>query len=327
MEIPSNNPSESILFITLGSLHQIEGGVSEFNEKDSIISRLPFDSIFTLLQTRAKALEWILGDTETTWQGINIRNHEYNKQLILLDFGGNENNACYLPAIERFCGRFFLALGNDIRKKIVELNNHLIFLCGLYGLSSVMEPIQRYNCPVELGFRNIEIWTLENTLTDLLLEYIKCNSIVRVFDFSAVEACRRLISWNEIHTALPGNVFHCFSKIGFGDDALIPFAYEIEKLFIDFSKDDSLSIKPGWEDNDIIFNNIATTRLDIPHKPDYFAWSKADEIERRRRGILRLLEEADKYNKKKKENIRSKINRLQKSERITIGKQKCVILF
>ena len=35
------NPNSNILFVTLGSMHQLSGGMNEYNEQDSITSRLP----------------------------------------------------------------------------------------------------------------------------------------------------------------------------------------------------------------------------------------------------------------------------------------------
>ncbi len=111
------SPSSSILIVTLGSLHQLDGGTDVFKEQDSVLSRLPDDSRSELINKRGEAFRWLKNDRAARWQGIPIADHEYNRRLVRgREFGGNEKDALYRPALERFQGEFYLALGIEGRQ-------------------------------------------------------------------------------------------------------------------------------------------------------------------------------------------------------------------
>jgi len=304
-------PSSNILIVTLGSLHQAEGGGHEYNEQDSILSRLPTDSKFQLIETRAKAFKWLKEDKTAKWQGIPIADHEYNKGLVCgREFGGNDEDALYYPALRRFEGKFFLTLGIEGKRAAYLSHHHILLLCGLYGLSTLMEPVQRYNCPVETNLKNFDIWTEDNTLTDIFLDYIKQHGIVRVFDLAATEPRRRLISWPAIHNQLKGNVLHCFSTIGAGDDALIPFGQLMARFLLGASTEKLLAIEPETEEDGIVFRDIDRPSSDMPHEAQLRGWNQADEIERRRRGIIRFLDRVERSRGSRHEITGDRVSRL-----------------
>ncbi len=310
-------PSSRILFITLGSLNQAEGGVRKYDEHDSILSRLPTDSKKRLLQTRAQAFKWLKEDRDATWQGVSIAQHEYNKGLVCgQDFGGDDANALYRPALDRFAGRFFLALGPEGKDVAASSQHHTLLLCGLYGLSTFMEPVQRYNCPVETNLKNFSIWTEDNTLTDILIDYIKEHDIARVFDFAATESRRRLISWPAVHHELRGNVLHCFSTRAAGDDALIQFGQLMARFLLNAPSDRLLAIQPETERNGIMFRDIDRPRSDMPHEVERRAWSQADETERKRRGVIRFLDKAEGAHGRWEESTTGRVARLKDRRRI-----------
>ena len=259
-------PTSKILVVTLGSLHQLAGGVPDYNEQDSVLFQLPPDSSHLLLETRAKAFKWLKEDKAAQWQGIPISEHEYNKSLVRgRDFGGYDTSALYHPALRRFEGRFFQALGLEGKREMYLSQHHILLLCGLYGLSALMEPIQRYNCPVETNLKNFDIWTQDNTLTDILLDYIRKHEIERVFDFAATEPRRRLVSWPAIYNELKGNVLHCFSTTAAGDDALIPFGQLMAKFLLNAPAEKLLAIRPETETAGIVFRDIDPARPDKAH--------------------------------------------------------------
>ena len=308
----------NILIVTLGSLNQAEGGVHEYNEQDSLLSRLPPDSRFQLIETRAKAFKWLKEDKNAKWEGIPIADHEYNKGLVRgHDFGGNDENALYYPALRRFEGRFFLTLGTEGKRAAYLSQHHILLLCGLYGLSTLMEPVQRYNCPVETNLKNFDIWTTDNTLTDILVDYIEQHGIVRVFDLAATEPRRRLISWPAIHNQLKGNVLHCFSTVGAGDDALIPFGQLMARFLLDASTEKLLAIKPEAEENVVVFRDIDRPRSDMPRETELRGWNQADEIERRRRGVIRFLDKVERSRGSRQETPGNRVARLENKEKIS----------
>ncbi len=254
-----------ILVVTLGSMHQEAGGTSDYHEHDSILSQIPTEARTLLLNTRAKALTWLQQDKTAKWQGILISQHEWNKNLAYgRDFGGDDRRAQYRPALERFKGRFYKTLGTEGRGQISQTEHHILFVCGLYGLMTPLEPIQCYNCPVELSLGNFNIWTEDASLTKILLAYIKKHKIIRVFDFTATEPRRRLINWSAIHDELKDNVLHCFSRMVAGDAALIDFGELMKSFLLTASSEKLLSIEPETEEGDIVFRDVAQPRSDMP---------------------------------------------------------------
>lgn len=314
------SPANKILIVTLGSFHQAEGGMRKYNEQDSILSRLPVNSRFRLLETRAKAFKWLKEDKTAKWQGIRLSEHEYNKSLVRgRDFGGEDTSALYYPALQRFEGRFFLKLGTEGKHAMFSSRHHILLLCGLYGLSALMEPVQRYNCPVETNLKNFDIWTEDDTLTDVLLDYIREQGIVRVFDFTATEPRRRLISWLAVHNELKGNVLHCFSTTAAGDDALIPFGQIMAKFILNTPEEKLLAINPETEGGGIVFRDIDRPRSDMPRQAELRAWNQADEIERRRRGVIRYLDKVERSRGTRQESTRKRITRLMQKGKIDRG--------
>ena len=75
--------------------------------------------------------------------------------------------------------------GVEGKEKLLRSQHHVLILSGLYGLVTPTEPIQLYSCPIEEGLKIQEIWKKHNSLTRILVEYIKINKIKRVFDFTS----------------------------------------------------------------------------------------------------------------------------------------------
>lgn len=317
--------SSNILIVTLGSLHQLEGGTDVFKEQDSVLSRLPADSQSELIDKRARAFRWLKKDKTAQWQGIPITDHEYNKQLVCgREFGGNDKGALYLPALERFRGEFYLALEAEGRQAASQSQHHILLLCGLYGVSALKEPIQRYNCPVRKDLGCYDIWTRDDdTTTNILLSYIEHNKIARVLNLAATGSWRGLVAWPTIHDRLRGNVLHCFSAVGAGDDALIPFGRLMVEFLLGASADRLLDIKPETEESGILFRDIDAPRSGMPHEVELRKWNQADEIDRKRRGIIRFLDKAE-GDHGTHEGVGNRIARLKLSGKINYDEAKAM---
>ena len=75
------------------------------------------------------------------WQGVPLKNLDYNRDLVKgAEFGGRKD-AAYMPALDRYEGRFFQALG-DAGKAHCRSNDSLLIVSGLYGLLRTSEPMQ-----------------------------------------------------------------------------------------------------------------------------------------------------------------------------------------
>lgn len=272
------NPSSRILFMTLGSKHQMSGGEAEYNEHDSIISRLPVGPGRSLLRLRGEALTWLKEDKGARWQGVIVSELKNNANLVMgRDFRGNDDRARYFPALRRFKGKFFKTLEREGQIGLYQSRHHALFLCALYGLMTPMEPIQMYNCPLETDWPVFRMWTEDDVLTNVLLAYIKKNNIGRVFDLTATETRRRLILWPAIHHELKGNVLHCFDTTSAGDDSLIPFGDAMKDYLLRAPAEELMSIQPEAEIGGVVFREFAQPRPDMPREDELIIIRKAED--------------------------------------------------
>jgi mRNA-degrading endonuclease RelE of RelBE toxin-antitoxin system len=272
------NPSSSILFITLGSKAQWSGGETEYNEQDSIISRLPIGTGRSLLRLRGEALTWLKENKDARWQGVIVSELKNNANLVMgRDFKGNDDRARYFPALRRFKGRFFKTLERDGQTSLYQSRHHAQFLCALYGLMTPIEPIQMYDCPLETDWPVFRMWTEDDALTNILLAYIKKNSVGRVFDLTATEIRRRLIFWPAIHHELKGNVLHCFDTAGAGDDSLIPFGEAMKDYLLRAPAEELMNIQPEVEIGGVVFREVAQPRPDMPREVELSIIRKAED--------------------------------------------------
>ncbi len=273
------NPSSSILFITLGSMHQSSGGEAEYNEQDSITSRLPTGAARSLLRLRSEAFDWLKGDNTAKWKGIVVSELKNNKTLVKgRDFNGDGDGARYSPALLRFRrGKFFMALGKEGRISLFQSRHQVLFLCALYGLMTPIEPIQMYDSPLETDWPVFRMWTEDDALTNVLLAYIKKNSVGRVFDLTATEIRRRLIFWPAIHHELKGNVLHCFDTASAGDDSLIPFGEAMKDYLLRAPAEELMNIQPEVEIGGVVFREVAQPRPDMPREVELSIIRKAED--------------------------------------------------
>lgn len=264
------NPNSKILFISICSLHKKTGGNRQYFSQESIGSRLSPESGETLLKKREEVRNLIWSGS-VSWGGIDTAELEYNKYLAPgPDFGGSENFVEYLPAILRYTGRFYLALGDEGKRKIAKSNHHVLLLSGLYGLVTPTESIQLYSCPVEGKSVIQNIWTDQQTLTNILVDYIRNNGITQVFDFTARNDYRKLIDWDYLKRNSNVKAFHCFTKMSAYDYALIEFGTLLRETLLDYSESDLLAISSESVIGEVIFRNVPDTWDGLPKEEAIF---------------------------------------------------------
>jgi len=209
-----------ILIVTICSDRKMPGG-SNCRYDDSPLRRTwSPDEQRNLLAKRRWALE-LLRTTPEIRDGRRVRDIPCNKALRDGgDFGGTAD-APYLPAIERYSGRFYASLGDpDSRLEMVRRSeHHLLILSGLYGLLTPDELNQDYSCHITDDSRIREVWTRGSYLTSMLLAYVRHHRIERVFDLTGDEDYRCLIRWNEeVAQRIP--VLHAFSSRRYSEKTL-----------------------------------------------------------------------------------------------------------
>ncbi len=213
-------PSSMVLFLTNCSLTKAAGGSAEYDESQAITSALPETLGDRLLKRRAGIFQLVKNAPDFHWQGTPVSELEFNRELSSGSDLGGRHSAAYMPALDRYEGRFFRALGTAGKRRIMESEHHTLFLSGLYGLLRPTEPIQLYSCP--LAPQVAEHWRRGNLLTDVLCEYIQRFQIARIIDLTAIDAYRQLIDWEKI-AETKTDVLHCFDVMAAGDYALTFF--------------------------------------------------------------------------------------------------------
>ena len=231
----SYQPSSNVLFLTNCSLTKEVGGDTDYDESRAITSVLPDDLRDRLLKQRASVLQLVRNATDFDWQDTPVSELEYNRDLSSGKDLGGRHAAAYLPALDRYKGRFFQALGTAGKQRLVESGHHTLFLSGLYGLLRPTEPIQLYSCP--LAPQVAKRWREGALLTDVLCEYIRRFGIARIIDLTAIDAYRQLIDWEKV-AATRTDVLHCFDVMAAGDYALTSFGRCLAEELLDLTEDE-----------------------------------------------------------------------------------------
>ena len=186
---------------------------------------------------------------------------EYNRGLAGgPDFGGR-CTASYLPAMDRYRGRFYQTLGESGRQAVRERQHDMVIVSGLYGLLRSTEEIQLYSCP--LSAEVAEIWSRDSLLTELLSDYIERQEVLRVFDLLAIEAYRKLIDWQKIKDS-GTDVLHCFDAMASGESALTSLGMSLASDLVDHTDDDLIEINDGDRLGNIMFWSLPETPPDYP---------------------------------------------------------------
>ena len=213
-------PSSMVLFLTNCSLTKAVGGGAEYDASQAITSALPDPLSARFLERRKDVFERVKNAPDFNWQGTPVSALEFNRELSRGKDLGGRRSVAYLPALDRYQGRFFQALGAAGKRRLAESGHHALFLSGLYGLLRPTEPVQLYSCPLDPQVA--ELWRKDGLLTDVLCEYIRRFGIARIIDLTAIDVYRQLIDWERIAETRT-DVLHCFNVMAAGDFALTSF--------------------------------------------------------------------------------------------------------
>lgn len=268
-------PNSKVLFVSICSLHKKKGGGKKYFSQESITNKLSQEIGRTLLKKREEVRNLIWSGS-VSWGGIDAAELEYNNNLAPgPDFGGSADYAEYLPSILRYAGRFYLALGDEGKKKIIQSNHHVLFISGLYGFVTPTESIQLYSCPIEGESVIQNLWTKNQTLTNILIDYIKKNGIIKIFDLTSRNDYRNIIDWDYLKMSTSADVLYCFTKMSAYDYALIEFGNLLRESLLDYSESDLLAITPETVIGDVIFRDVPDTWENLPKEQDIFVIQNA----------------------------------------------------
>lgn len=135
------------------------------------------------------------------------------------DFAGPETqNAVYLPAWQRYKGRFFTSVGEHFWAQLAEHPVEVLFVSGLYGLLFWDERIQDYDCHLgdearrqSLSSTVADVW--RPLLTDVLCEFIEQRRregapIDHVFDLLSEELYQTVFEWDQLCSSSRVEIHH-----------------------------------------------------------------------------------------------------------------------
>lgn len=251
----------SILFLTTCSLTKRLGGEPRFPEEDAITGMVAGDLRERLLERREAVRRLVGARPDIKWQGIALRDLEYNERLVRgVDFGGH-HTAAYLPATERYQGRFFQALGEQGRRALRDGDYQALIVSGLYGLLCPMEPIQVYSCPLTADVA--ETWDGDSLLTDVLCDYIDRHEVLKVFDLLAIDAYRQLLDWQRLVDS-GTEVLHCFDAMASGESALTSLGLFMASGLLARTEDELIDLRDGDRIDNVMFRSSNVTPQGFP---------------------------------------------------------------
>lgn len=229
----------SVLFLVACSLTKASGGTASYDREATIAADVPRHAE-RLVARRDEVRERVKNGMTTDWQGVPLKDLAYNRGLAKgSEFAGRRNSA-YMPALDRYEGRFFQALG-DAGKTLCKSNDSTLIISGLYGLLRGSEPMQLYSCP--LSAEVARIWRRDGLLTEILRAYIVRHNVLRVFDLTSMEAYRRLIDWDCV-AADRTDVLHCFDSMAAGESALTSFG-RLFRFLLSLGDEELIGLDPA----------------------------------------------------------------------------------
>ncbi len=251
----THTPKSQILFIGICSLNKATISSDEPYKKDqSIATRFKDPQAIKLLyQIRNLSFDLIMNKSLEN-KGTLLAEHPLNQGLRRgPDFNGKAT-AKYLPAIDRYIGRFYAGKSSDgrtyeLKSSLVDTPHHLLIVSGLYGLLLPEEQIQLYESPLEDLKQIQDVWKTDNRFTKLLSAYIKAEGIRLVVDMTGQRAYQELIDWPEIDAIPNVRVLHAMAKIGPGEDQIKPFAAVLCDPLLGMPTSDLLALPDSWMQN------------------------------------------------------------------------------
>lgn len=241
------NPTSPVLIITVDTNHKTKENESkQYNSQDGIcFSGISTDNVAALTKYRREIFP-LLKENKIHWP--EDENELFINQSLRngKDFFGNDEDAQYLPAISRLIGGVFGAMG-ERRKELIQTSaHHFLVVSAAYGLLTPFEPIQYYSCQFGDYNATYDIWTRQNQISELLIDYIQKHGIKRIFDFTycSTFAYHECFDWSLISKKTGSDIFHAYHRWGKGDAALIFFGSFIRDRIIPAATNDLMAMQP-----------------------------------------------------------------------------------
>ena len=287
---------QKVLMVTIGSNNKTEDECLPYATDGSVANRLQYGpEAKSLLKRRREVLAPILNESLHR-DGKPLHESLYNTGLVEgPDFGGKAQAGCYLPAVLRFDGRFYRALGNAQRLSLAKQQSRgeLLIVSTLYGLLTAAEPIQRYNLDIDEVDTLGQPWTKDGLLTEVLCAYIKYQRITCVLDLTATTRFRQLIDWNRVRRAVD-KLLHCHGRQIAGDASLLALGDLARKLLSEWSPEELESLHAGQElhlpSEVVVFSTEAESPAGWATEVDRRQLTHGQQLNEWRKAIRKMLQ-------------------------------------
>ena len=210
----------SFLFLLPCSNTKEEGGTCVYNTTSSTLKYLSENIANKIYDGRRNCYN-IIKTHQITRFGHRISDDDYNKHLIegrdISIIALETEEASYLPAIQRYAGRIYSALGKERLQLANQTESHILIISGLYGILKPDELIQLYSLNVNDSPEIWRNWTRNDIITSALLEYIKKNNIMHLANLLSVRSYSQLINWDRLGKTDQLKIYHPFSTQFTGD--------------------------------------------------------------------------------------------------------------
>jgi len=283
---------------------------SDYRYQDSILYNLPENTRDRVLQVRQQIFKLIIeGRTEDRLRaGGKRRSNPYN--IDLKDgpdlsphlYPNHTNNNKYLPAFQRYAGRFFKAAGLETVKKAIYSEDtmcHTLLVSGMYGLISLTEPIQSYSSYLaddiiphkiedtsQLLSKHVkakisDLWNLRdiNLMNKSLIDYINYHNkncdhkINLILDLLSEFSYQMVFEWNYLHGWLKGQGIKSLHRVpsGVPEPEFLPDLGRYYKF--DLIEKTYSSSAPNFNDpiNRPYFQDITELKFSLSVEPDKYA--------------------------------------------------------
>jgi hypothetical protein len=246
-DITLYHPESPVLILTLDSFHKVKGGTADYDEQSSIFSSALDDKSKDFISISRKKVFTLLKNGEVFWHECELEWSDNENLVPGKDFLSDDSRSRYLPAIERYEGDLFEGIGETGRDFLGHSRHHFLILSALYGFLRPFEPIQFYS--YQFGDKNIcyDLWTTQNSITAVLIDYVQKNEICKIFDFTAcdVTAYHECINWDKVTKETGAEILHAYHKKTTTDKALKYFGRYIREKMLLTPAEDLLKITPG----------------------------------------------------------------------------------
>lgn len=184
------------------------------------------------MATRREVLDRILKGELCDGDGHDGRRGDRDQNLDLYlgpEFGATPSESIrYLPAFDRYRGRFFVRAAQGTKSDSERLTlwrrswdeqRLTLVLSGLYGFVRPEDQIQDYDCHLgDVWREGAEYRTLVDhwrpVLTTLLLELIERRGVQLVVDLLSERLYQTAIDWHQVQKAGVRTFHRCFAKLG-----------------------------------------------------------------------------------------------------------------